>query len=727
MAGWLAAFFLVSGFCGLVYETVWLRLSMGTFGVTAPSVSLVLSVFMAGLGLGSWAAGRLTRSLRGLSARSCLRLYGLCELWIAACALAVPRELAWFGTLLAGRWSAAAWGSAGYYALCGGLIAAALVPPCLGMGATFPMAMAAAERRLPERAASSFSYLYLSNVVGACAGVLVAAFALIELLGFRATSLLAAALNACGGAAALALSAAPSWGAPACAREKRAVAAPPEQGRTLALLLTTGLLSMAMEVVWIRQLTPFLGTTIYAFALILAVYLAASFCGSWLYRRALHAGRTRDALVWALSGPLALLPVAAANPYMPRLGLSRVILGVGPLSAAFGYLTPLLVDRFSGGDPDRAGRAYAVNVAGCIVGPLLAGFLLLPRLSERACLVWLAVPLFAIGWAASRARQAAGEPRLRRLLAAAAACSLLLAAFSSDFNEWLADRHPPVETARDYQADVVAAGQGFHRELIVNGAGMTTLTVITKMMAHLPLAFLPRRPKNALVICFGMGTTFRSLVSWGVDATAVELVPSVPRLFAFFHPDAAKVEAAPNARIVIDDGRRYLQHTRRTFDVITIDPAPPLVAAGSSLLYSKQFYRLVRRRLAPDGIVQQWLFRGDPAVISAFAAALRDSFPYTRAFRTPRGWHVLASRKPILEPPLRRLLSRIPPAAVKDMDEWDPTLRPEMVLQRELMQEVPIDSLIAPDGRALTDDRPINEYFFLRAYLPRAWSALGGR
>ncbi len=93
------------------------------------------------------------------------------------------------------------------------------------------------------------------------------------------------------------------------------------------------------------------------------------------------------------------------------------------------------------------------------------------------------------------------------------------------------------EVLRDNTATIVATGEGKNKRLLVNGVGITGLTPITKFMAHLPLAYLDRPPQNALVVCFGMGTTFRSLLSWGIPVTAVELVPSVPKVFGYYHAD----------------------------------------------------------------------------------------------------------------------------------------------------------------------------------------------
>ena len=170
---------------------------------------------------------------------------------------------------------------------------------------------------------------------------------------------------------------------------------------------------------------------------------------------------------------------------------------------------------------------------------------------------------------------------------------------------------PGAQVRRDSTATVIAAGEGMQKRLFVNGVSMTILTPITKMMSAMPLAFLDHPPQNALVICFGMGTTHRSMLSWGIDSTVVDLVPSVPALFWYYHADAPQLLNSPHSHIVVDDGRRFLERTTGQYDVIIIDPPPPIGAAGSSLLYSREFYSAAKKRLRPDGILQQWYPGGD--------------------------------------------------------------------------------------------------------------------
>jgi len=720
---WYFIFFFISGFCSVLYELVWLRLAMAQFGVTTAMVSIVLSVFMAGLGLGSWASGRWLRQREDAGRFPALRLYALIELLIGASGIVVPFGLLWGRRALEHLGPST---SFGYYSVAGLWVAATLVPWCTLMGATVPVAMRAIGQTLPAESSRSFSYLYTANVAGAVAGTTVPLF-LIELLGFHGTLKIGAACNCLIVVSALALShTSPKQrlqNQPAATSAQLVTRPLPGSGsgRTLTLLFLSGLTCMAMEVVWVRRYTPYVGTVVYAFASILAVYLLATFVGSVLYRRWSVRYTQENPVVWIWLASFALLPLVAAGPSTDLDPLLRLLLGIVPFTGVLGFITPMLVDRFSAGDPAKAGRAYAVNVAGCILGPLLAGFGLLPFVSERWALIILTLPWLIIGLAPLR-------PAMKSTIAAriAVCASLVLAAVLIAAGGGYDENFPDRRVLRDSTATVIATGTGMDKQLLVNGFGMTSLTPITKVMAHLPLAFLDRPPQDALVICFGMGTTFRSLHSWGIPVTVAELVPSVPRLFDYYHSDGRKILESPLSHVVVDDGRRYLERTTQQFDVITIDPPPPVEAAGSSLLYSEEFYQAARRRLRPGGILQQWLPSDvtDAEVTAAVARSLRNSFPYVRTFRDEFGYHFLCSDQPIPIRTAKDLLQRMPASAVADFIEWaEPSSEGSAVvafrqLNALLQQELPLDQLVAvaPGAPALTDDRPINEYFAFRRW-----------
>jgi predicted membrane-bound spermidine synthase len=700
-------FFFLSGFCGLVYQVVWLRIAMADFGVTTPLISIVLSVFMAGLALGSWGGGRLARRLENRPAAFFVRLYGTAELTIGVSGLVVVGLLGWGRVLLVGQW-----GSSAYYVVSAGWIALVMLPFCTAMGATFPLAMAGIRAAFRGESPMSFSYLYVANVLGAMAGTLMSAFLFIELMGFHRTVLVAAGLNAVVAAGAFAAAArlGGSRAAPALPAEPASQGTVSTDGAILPLLFASGLSSLAMEVVWTRQFVPFLGPVVYSFATMLAAYLAATAAGSRFYRWRVRRGPIQRAHVAALAGCCALVPLAAADPRIDSVsmwaGALRVALGVGGFCGVLGFLTPMLVDRWSAGDPGRAGRAYAVNAVGCIVGPLLSGFVLLPWVGERWTLVLLAIPFFAFALRSNW-----------RMLAAAAVAVLALVGLTQDFES----RYPDAIVLRDHTATVIAAGEGMQKELLVNGVGITNLTPITKMMAHLPLASLDRPPRNVLVICFGMGTSYRSARSWDVDVTSVDLVPSVPKLFGFFHAGGDELLKSPRSTIVIDDGRRFLERTRELFDVIVIDPPPPVAAAGSSLLYSTEFYQAAARRLRPGGMLAQWMPKAELSVVSAAAQAIGRVFVQVRVFPSVEGWgeHFLASNGPMRGYTAAELAARVPPAAARDMLEWGPAATVEAQFEKMLAGEMPLRDLINADPAApvLTDDRPVNEYYFVRQLL----------
>jgi spermidine synthase len=294
--------------------------------------------------------------------------------------------------------------------------------------------------------------------------------------------------------------------------------------------------------------------------------------------------------------------------------------------------------------------------------------------------------------------------------------------FTEDYENRLVKIQIDTAIRRDYAASTVSFGAGRNKQLFVNGVGMTLLTPATKFMAHLPLAYHQGRPQSLLIICFGMGTTYRSALSWDVNTTAVELVPGVMQAFEFYHADAQRWLDHPQGRIVIDDGRRYLRRTAEKFDVIVIDPPPPPEAAGSSLLYSREFYELAKQHLQPQGILQTWVPGGDATYVpiaQAAARSLSEAFPYTLIFRPVEcaGIHMLASMEPIELLGAGQLTARMPEGAKRDLLEWSDTPDVTAYFGRVATNQVDLARFLDPDRAIrITDDRPYNEYFLLRSW-----------
>jgi len=717
------AFFFVSGFCSLVYQVVWTRLAFASFGIITPVLSVVISVFMLGLSIGSWAGGRFIMPLAKRTGLSAAIFYAAAEFIIGLGAYAVPHLFSLGEKLLL---SSGGSNSFQYLFLSAMVLAISILPWCVFMGATFPLIMGYI-REMNERRTDSFSYLYVANVLGAMCGTFLTAAVFIEMLGFRNTLQVAATGNF-----AIALFSAflgLKQKRPMPVEEQATAALPGERARGAMVkwvLFSTGFSAMAMEVVWTRFFAPVLKTQVYSFALIVFVYLGATLAGSAWYRRHLKKGATwKMPLLMALLTVAVFLPIPATDPRLVSLDLSfslhfsstlAVLASIFPICAILGYLTPGLIDNYSEGNPAAAGKAYAINVLGCILGPLFASYILLPSMSERTALLLLGLPFFAFYFLHWKSL-----PVSQRLVSALGSGALVAYAlfFSQSFAGALSKLAIREEVRRDYAASVISVSSIDDKLLLVNGIGMTKLTPITKFMVHLPMAYHQGPPQSVLVICFGMGTSFRSSLSWGVKTTVVDLIPGVPKAFGFYHADAAEVVKNPDGKIVIDDGRRFLNRTKEKYDVITVDPPPPLEAAGTSLLYSTEFYDAIKQHLKPKAIVQVWLPYGEKMTAQAAVRSVYNSFPHVRCFPSVEGWgvHLLGSMDPIESLTPDQLVARMPAMAQKDLLEWTTNqvalnyLGP--VVSKEIAPEVFLNS--NPEV-IITDDDPLNEYFLLRRW-----------
>jgi len=587
------------------------------------------------------------------------------------------------------------------------------------MGATLPLMIGHIKRNVPN-ARTSFSFLYMANVVGAVLGTWLTSMALIELLGFHKTLIVGAIVNFAIGLAAIYYS-----------TKKQDYSSLENEGVVikgsgaevtpkwylLSVLFITGFVSMAMEVGWVRAFTPVTLTTIYAFAKILATYLVGTWLGAFMLRRHYKAETVfSDGVLVFLAAATSILPVILSDPYLhPTTNIA--LASIFPFCFILGYLTPKLVDRFSLGDPKLMGQAYAINILGSILGPLVAGYFLLPWVGTKVTLLILSLPIVCLAFMRLNSVK---KKSLRVGLGTACIAFLLIGYFvSHSYEDGI--YYGTAVVKRDHTATVVAHGLDMNKKLLVNGVGITSLEPATKFMAHFPLVLIDDA-KNTLVICFGMGTTFRSLLTWNINSAAVELIPSVRDVFPYFHSDAAQYLNHPKGRIVIDDGRRFLLRTKEKFDLVTIDPPPPIEAAGSSLLYSSEFYELIKTRLTPNGMLAQWFPGGDTRILNAVTRSLLNSFPYVRLFRSIKdsGYHFLASNVPINVPSAAELLLRMPEAALQDMIEWHPGVSALSLLEKMVANELNPKDFLGDDLTLIvSDDQPANEYFFLHRRFQR--------
>jgi spermidine synthase len=227
--------------------------------------------------------------------------------------------------------------------------------------------------------------------------------------------------------------------------------------------------------------------------------------------------------------------------------------------------------------------------------------------------------------------------------------------------------------------------------------------------------------KTAATVAFGMGSAFRAAVIAGLDTDAVELVPSVPRMFHWFYPDADAILARPNAHVIVTDGRNHLELTSKRYDIIVTDPPPPIESSGAAVISSLEYYRAGAARLNPGGVMMQWTPYGE--TVDEFLDHVRTFhavFSNVIVAFGPGGYgfFVIGSDQPLAftDANIRGILAR--PGIVEDLssaydspektvDGWARRI-PSLIW----VQGPQVDQVVG-NGPLITDDRPLPEYFLL--------------
>lgn len=411
--------FFLSGALGLVHEVVWLRLLILVFGSTQLAVSTILTAFMTGLALGSWRLGR-----RADRWRAPVAAYGWLEIGIGLYALAIPWIFEGLEPAYRAAWDLTSRTGPGFFLFVlarFALLFVALVIPTTLMGGTLP-ALSRAVVRDEESIGATLGRLYAVNTLGAVAGTALTGFLLIPSLGTGRTILLAGSLNLTLGLAALWMARAVPVAPPAApAGPVPAAPAAPAEGRTLllAILLGVGFIAMIQEIAWTRLLALVLGSSVYAFTVMLATFLAGLALGAACFSRLADGLSGRRALMlmsalvaaagvtaWGTSLLFGELPwIFARLFHAAGGGGARVVaiqMGIAalvmlPATVILGGVFPLAARRLVPAIPAVGrgiGAAYAASTTGTILGAFLGGFLLVPAAGiQRSLLIAVAAEL----------------------------------------------------------------------------------------------------------------------------------------------------------------------------------------------------------------------------------------------------------------------------------------------------------------------------------------------
>jgi spermidine synthase len=745
------AIFILSGAAGLMYEVVWSRQLVLVFGNTTQAVSTILTGFFGGMAIGSFVGGRIADRVR-----SPLRLYGLLELVLVVVVVATPVTFRLLHEVYRGIYGSIEGQPLLLALLRFALAVLALAPATVLMGATLPTLTRQLTR--DRHLSAAFGRLYTANTLGAIIGTLVAGLALIELLGLTGTLFVGAACSGTAGVVAIVLSRQTQSGSQP--RETPPLAPAPEilgipsssvtptsigsrPMLALALAFVSGLTSLGYQVLWTRLLSSGTGNSTYVFTLILAMFLIGIALGAHFFSTVrARIGRPVGLIAMAQVSVAALallgliLVIGHPGPLDPSQPLASaraifvpIILAVLPAAAVLGFTFPAS-SALLGDDPARvaanAGRLLAVNTAGAIVATFAIPFVVIPAVGSPAAVALLAFVNVATGLVLAL-RATAIRQRVTAVTAVVVGAAIVAALVLPNV---IVDpsvariRLNPTATMFESREDEIAsvqAGETSTSQLWVTGTAMTLLTVDAKLMPVIPLMLRPQS-KTALTVAFGMGSAFRGALIAGLRTEAIELVPSVPKMFHYFYDDADAVLANPNGKVIVTDGRNHVELTTEHYDIIVTDPPPPIESSGASVISSLEYYRAGHAHLNPGGIMMQWTPYGSTA--AEFRAHLRtfhNVFPHVIVASGPGGFgfYFLGSDDPMAfdDAAIRSVLSR--PGILTDIssafdshaktiDSWA-ALIPTLVRMSD--DQV---SAFTGDGPLITDDRPLPEYFLLR-------------
>lgn len=594
---------LLGGMAALSWEVIWqLRISL-TFGVSAIGAAITLATMMAGMTVGAALCGR---AIDGKTDSRPLRMYGVLELCIGLCGLALGSSFAMLDQFdrLIYQISPTL---APLAQLCGVVLVIFIPAAC--MGASIPVF-----GRIGDQYGISVALLYGLNTLGAAAGTLLVAFVMIPMFGLQGTAICTALINCAVGVAALTPSVSPQ---PNTNRKPAPSGGLDPTLDTLLVVFATGFVTFLLEVAWFRALRAAFETTTTGFAIMLSVVLLALGLAARsvpLFKARSHRLDTYLYLAGIcifLSTPLIerldLVLVQFGNHNTPVNWFGLTMLLVGPAVYLLGVALPWYLE--AGYSARGLGKIYAINTVGAVLGALSAAWVFLPTFGFVRT-AWLAgFVVLGITWIAFR------ETRQTWSMAVAAGVIFLAVTMESGVGRtrilcsYAYGDHRVIDYSEGPDASTsVIEMTGGGRGLFIDGfaaAAFWPTAHYMSWMGSLP-TLLHDDPREALVICFGTGQTTNAVRNEGLeDTTIVDVNPAVFRLGKHF-PKNEEVLSDPSVHKVLMDGRAFLRRTTQEFDIITLEPMPPN-HAGVNALYSKEFYELARARLRPGGMVAQWL------------------------------------------------------------------------------------------------------------------------
>lgn len=657
----LLAVFVLSGIGGLIYESIWSHYLKLFLGHAAYAQSLVLAIFMGGMGLGAWLAGRYSIRIKNL-----LLAYAGIELAIGLTALVFHSIFVAFTKLSYEKILPALsdpflaelfrWGGS----------ALLILPQSILLGMTFPLMSGALIRLFPNNSGPILSSLYFTNSLGAAAGVLLSGFVLIAAVGLPGTIMTAGLINILVALFAWAVSKGLPSSEPIAVRAATASTAAPLEANSagngpkllLIVAFLTGCASFIYEIIWIRMLSMVLGSSNHAFEIMLCAFILGLAFGSlFIKRRFATMGNHRLwlAIIQIVMGLLAVGSLVLYNSSMDAMqvvmqalakteqgyvafNLASLVITIGimfPAAFCAGMTLPLITEiLFREGQGEQSiGSVYAANTFGSIVGVILAVHVGLPVLGIKGgLLAGGAIDVVAGLLLLHAGRGASGGSRAFNPAVVAAsvlvAFGLVYAYVQPDalkmasgiyrFGKFVPSDSATVLLEKDGKTATVHAlseygiltlrTNGKTDASLRIGQGDPTTDEFTQILAG--VLGLYHRPNSEYVANIGIGsgiTTHSLLSSPNVrEVHTIEIEQFMTDGARQFGKASERTFNDPRSKIFIDDAKSFLAVSPRRYDIIVSEPSNPWVS-GVSSLFTQEFYARMKSKLKPDGLFVQWL------------------------------------------------------------------------------------------------------------------------
>jgi len=666
---WVFLFFFVSGATGLIYEVVWTRLLTLVLGNTHYSVSTVLATFMGGLALGSFFGGRLID--RGGKP---LLIYALLEGAIGIYCFLIPHFID--ASLPLFKWTylnfqeSYSLTSFFRFGVCGAIL---LIPASL-MGATLPI-LGKFISDDPEVIGREVGTLYAVNTLGAVAGALTSAFVFMKFYGVSTTIWIAAGLNL--GLASVILiffrsqwaRSVPEGELPPSGKEPRFYT--PEVILILGGFCVTGIASLIYQVAWTRIFSLLLGSSVYAFSLILTAFILGLALGTLVFSRIV--GRFVDlkkVFGWLQVGiglsALAALPFFGKVPLVNRwvylnwgldftsiqwsnflIILALIFIPTFLMGAQFPVVVRLVARNLKTLG-HHVGTAYASNTVGTILGSLIGGFLLIPILGVQNTILWAVfvnivlgiILLYTSSLTVNFKTYVLPGLLLVWIMGARGIDPWDKAVISS--GSFMPYRIDELEGALQRKNKILFYKEGLHTtvttELSIDGNiflrvnGKTDASLAMDMRTQLLSGYLPmffsKNPESVLVVGQGSGVTLGAVEQFPAKTIdLVEISPAVIEGSRFFDPFNHHALDDPRVRVILEDGRNHITLTEKKYDVIISEPSNPWIS-GIGALFTQNFYELANARLKPGGIMCIWMHTNmSPESFKSISRAFLSVFP----------------------------------------------------------------------------------------------------